>query len=214
MKQNEISGWLEPYDVLKYGKGDGVIPLMAASQPNKPKKVRPVMDYQELNSHVETIPGQDTVICQENVHEWRKQGTEACLLNLKKAYLQIHVSRSLQKFQTVKYKGKLYVMTRMGFGLSVAPKIISRIISTVLAQDNEVKQGTDHYIDIWVNKSLVRVDKVRQLLLRYGLVTKEPEPLNDVWNVLELRVGEVGNGNFTRCRDGELPMLQENMTRR
>jgi len=32
-------GWLEPYDVLKHGKVDGVIPLMTASQPNKPQKV-------------------------------------------------------------------------------------------------------------------------------------------------------------------------------
>ena len=58
----------------------------------------------------------------------------------------------------MKYKGQLYVMTRMGFGLNVAPKIMSRIISAVLSQDEEVKKGTDHYIDdIWVNESVVGV---------------------------------------------------------
>ena len=35
-------------------------------------------------------------------------------------------------------------MTRIGFGLSVAPEIMSSIIGAVLSQDAEVKEGTDH----------------------------------------------------------------------
>ena len=66
------------------------------------------------------------------------------------------------------------------------------------SQDEEVKKGTDHYIDdIWVNESVVGVDKVRQLLLKYGLVTKEP-----------------GDGKFVWCRDGEIPVLSERVTKR
>ena len=157
------------------------------------------MDYRELNSYVECKPGQDTAICQEKLREWRKQGTVASLLDLRKAYLQVHVSKSLQRFQTVKYKGQLYVMTRMGFGLNVAPKIMSRIISAVLSQDDVVKKGTDHYIDdIWVNESVVGVERVRQLLLRYGLVTKEPELLSDS-RVLSLRVRDSSSGEFLWC---------------
>ena len=207
-------GWLELYDKHIHGDVSGVIPLMAASQPNKPKKVRPVMDYRELNSHVQSRPGQDTAVCQEKLREWRRQGTVASLLDLRKAYLQVHVRHTLQRFQTVKYKGQLYVMTRMGFGLNVAPKIMSRIISAVLSQDEEVKKGTDHYIDdIWVNESVVGVDKVRQLLLKYGLVTKEPEPLSDT-RVLGLRVRDPGDGKFVWCRDGEIPVLSERVTKR
>ena len=37
-------GWLEPYNAQVHGKADGIIPLMAAEQPNKPKKVRPACD--------------------------------------------------------------------------------------------------------------------------------------------------------------------------
>jgi len=44
---------------------------MVAEQPNKPKKVRSVMDYQELNQHVKSNPGQDTAVCQEKLREWR-----------------------------------------------------------------------------------------------------------------------------------------------
>lgn len=52
----------------------------------------------------------------------------ASMLDLNKAYMQVHVSDKLKKCQVVKYKGQSYVMTRMGFGLNVAPKIMSRII--------------------------------------------------------------------------------------
>ena len=42
-------------------------------------------------------------MCQEKLREWRRQGTVASLLSLRKAYLQVHVSKDLQRFQTVKY---------------------------------------------------------------------------------------------------------------
>ena len=102
----------------------------------------------------------------------------------------------------------------MGFGLNVAPKIMSRIIGAVLSQDADVKNGTDHYIDdICVNESVVTVEKVRQLLLHYGLVTKKPEPLCDA-RVLGVRVRDPGDGRFVWCRDSKLPLLSESTTKR
>ena len=117
-----VDGWLEEYDEKVYGVVDGVIPLMAAKQPNKPRKVRPVMDYRELNGWVRSNPGVNSVVCQEKLRSWRRRSSNACLLDLKKAYLQVHVDRSLQRFQAVKVRGKLYVMTRMGFGLVLLPR--------------------------------------------------------------------------------------------
>ena len=48
------NGWLEPYDDKKMGPAKGLIPLMAIVQQNK-DKVRPVMDFRELNSHVDAF---------------------------------------------------------------------------------------------------------------------------------------------------------------
>lgn len=43
-------GWLQLYDNKLHGTVTGIVPLMAAAQPNKPTQVRPVMDYsRELN---------------------------------------------------------------------------------------------------------------------------------------------------------------------
>ena len=207
-------GWLEPYNVQIHGKADGIIPLMAAEQPNKPKKVRPVMGYRELNEHVKSNPGRDTAVCQEMLREWRMREKFASMLDLKRAYLQVHVANDLRQFQMVKYKGTLYVMTQMGFGLNVAPKSMSKIILAVLALDEEVLKATDHYIDdIWVDRSLVKVAKVRKHLQKYGLMTKDPVPLTDT-RVLGLRVAEDESGQLVWRRDGGIPALAQTVTKR
>ena len=61
-------GWLEEYDERVHGVVTGVIPLMAAQQPNKPTKVRPVMDYRKLNEWIvskgggcSSVPGETEV---------------------------------------------------------------------------------------------------------------------------------------------------------
>ena len=115
-------GWLEPYDGAKHGEVHGVVPLMAVLQRNKNNKVRPVMDYRELNDLVSSRPGRDVAVCQEKIRVWRRMGDNVCLLDLRKAYLQIHVAPNLHRYQAVKHKGQMYEMTTMGFGITSLPK--------------------------------------------------------------------------------------------
>ncbi|XP_067949567.1 uncharacterized protein [Watersipora subatra] len=203
-----------PHNEKLHGKVTGVIPLMAAAQPNKPTKVRPVMDYsKELNSYISNHPGCDVALCQDKLRNWRKLGDNACAMDLKKAYLQLHVHGDLHRFQAVNYKGKLYVMTQMGFELNVAPKIMSVILQQVLALDEIVAKGTDHYVDdIFVNEAVVSAKRVQHHLSSFGLVTKEPVPLSDA-RVLGLRV--TTNGAEVRwSRDGPLPAVGTKVTKR
>ena len=198
------SGWLERYDEVKHGPVAGVIPLMAVEQPNK-DKVRPVMDYRELNGYLQNFPGRDTAICGEKLREWRKLGDTVALLDLKKAYLQLHVHPNLQRFQTVWLQGQRYVMTRMGFGLCVAPKVMSKVLQTVLSLNPVVRDATDSYIDdIVVNESMVTSAEVRTLLLKYGLITKDPVALDGA-RVLGLHVHKDRTGSFMWKRDNVLP---------
>ena len=86
--------WLEPHDKTLHGKVDGVIPLIAVVQPNKQRKVKPVMDYgREMNDYINSNPGKEAVVCQDQ--DWRRRGEDCFMLNLKKAYLQLHVDRDL-----------------------------------------------------------------------------------------------------------------------
>ena len=89
-------GWLQPYDEQEHGPPKGLIPMRAVVQQNKPK-VRPVLDYREINGHVEIYTA-DMDACGEKLREWRKMGTDVALLDLRKAYLQIHVDERLWPF--------------------------------------------------------------------------------------------------------------------
>ena len=92
--------------------------------------------------------------------------------------------------QTVVYKDKNYYLTRLGFGLNFAPKIMSQIVQKVLSMDATVKAGTDNYInDILVKESLVSADQIVLHLQRYGLRMKSPECIHNA-RVLGLRVSQ------------------------
>ena len=68
--QNWIdNGWLVPYPEDKLGPPKVLISLMAVIQQNK-QKVRPVLDYRELNDHVDLFTARAD-ICTEKLREWR-----------------------------------------------------------------------------------------------------------------------------------------------
>eukprot|EP00117_Sycon_ciliatum_P040218 scpid93421/ scgid29592/ len=124
-------GWLEPHDPDKHGKPEAVLLLLAVAQEHKPTTpVRPCLDYCRLNAVIVSSPGADTPVCQEKIREWRASSPEQSyeMLDIRKAYLQVHIAPELQRFQTVLWKGRTYVITRMGFGLSIAPKFMHVIV--------------------------------------------------------------------------------------
>ena len=106
------SGWLWLYS----GCCNGIVPLMAVVQDNK-DKVQPVLDFWELNQFMLSHTG-ESIVCSDKIRKWWKLGTNLSLLDLRKAYLQIHVHSSLWKFQVVRYKSQLYSLTHLGFGLN------------------------------------------------------------------------------------------------
>ena len=200
-------GWLRPFD----GVCEGIIPLLAVVQQNK-NKVRPVLDYRELNSFVSSHTAESEV-CGEKLRCWRRMGSNLCLLDLRDAYLQVHVDEDLWRYQVVVFRGKRYCLTRLGFGLNAAPKIMSAIVQKVLSICPRIAQNTDSFVDdIIVNLNEVSAEEVRQHLKRYGLECKEPVPLSNA-RVLGLRVRENDEGYFWE-RDNPLPDVPKDMTRR
>lgn len=212
------SGWLQPYDEDALGPPKGLIPLMAVVQENK-QKVRPVLDFRELNAFVDPHTAEADV-CAEKLREWRREGVNVAILDLSSAYMQIHVPQSLWPFQTVIFKGERYALTRLGFGLNVAPLIMKAAISCALAQHDEVGRAASPYVDdILVNEDVLPADRVREHLERFGLICKPVERLSCGARVLGLDVEERGEsaGSTTRLvwkRANELPAVPEKLTRR
>ena len=207
------NGWLTPYNEEEHGPVRGTVPLMAIIQLNK-EKVRPVMDFRELNSHVAAHTA-DADVCADKLREWRRRGKKVALIDLRKAYLQIHVHRSLWTYQTVIFGGKRFCLTRLGFGLNAAPQILKKVVAAVLSRDDKVCKAASPYMDdIFVDESVAGAEYVEAHLRQNGLECKPAERISGGGaRVLGLRVREEGD-QARWNRDNEVGELPENPTRR
>ena len=197
-------GWLQPYEEEKLGPARGLIPLMAVIQEAK-GKVRPVLDYRELNEHLAPHTA-DADVCGEQLRKWRRHGENVAVVDLKKAFLQLHIAPELWPFQTVIVEGQRYALTRLGFGLSIAPIIMQSVVREVLDQDPDMATAVLPYADdLLVDESRVSAAEVAQHFTKYGLTCKAPERAAEGARMLGLRV-EKGADNVLRwTRDGETP---------
>ena len=206
------SGWLAPYDDEKLWSAKRLIPLMAIVQQNK-DKVRPVMDFRELNSHVDAFTA-NADVCADKIREWRRLGTNVAIVDLRRAYLQIRVHEFLWSYQTMIFRGQRYCLTRLGFGLNVAHSVMKSVLTAVLTQDETVDRATSSYLDdIFVNEDVVSVQCVENHLLRYGRECKPAERVADGARVMGLDDwGERGELRWKRNNAfGEVP---DTLTRR
>ena len=217
----EIEQWISEgilvrWDESTHGPVKHFMPLMAVVQrKGEVEKVRPVLDYRLLNSVIESRPGGAMPLCRERLREWRKKGLKCSVIDLRKAYLQVRVDPSLWCFQAVKWHGEIFLLTRLGFGLSVAPKVMSAIVSFVLQQDTAINRAASAYVDdIYIDETIVDANSVVAHFRNYGLNSKEPIRLgvSDGVRVLGLRVDEDLNWQ----RDSSLPEVpvSSKMTRR
>ena len=130
-----------------------------------------------LNEHVDAFTV-DADVHTDKLREWREQGMNVALLDLRRAYLQIRAHESLWVYQTVLIKGERYCIPRLGFGLNVVPMIMKAIFSTVLTQEERTMKATSTYIDdIYVNEGTVSADEVKAKLEYFGLTCTHPERL-------------------------------------
>ncbi|XP_065195653.1 uncharacterized protein LOC135827058 [Sycon ciliatum] len=193
-------GWLVKHDAETHGRPACVLPLMAVSQPHKTSTpVRPVLDYRHLNKLLVSHPGTKSPVCAETLRQWRFKGEadEFELVDITKAYLQIHVSPELLRFQVVEWRGVRYVMTRMAFGLSVAPKFMDTIIKYATGS----LPDTDNYVDdIIVPKSQRTV--LTEQLASYSLPTKPALEMSAA-RVLGLQLNESDDGRVRWSRRDE-----------
>ena len=202
--QNWIdNGWLVPYPEDKLRPLKSMIPWMAVIQQNK-QKVRPVLDYRELNDHVDPFTAHAD-ICTEKLREWWRAGSKVSVLDLCKAYLQVHAHQSLWSYQTVLFKGRRYCLTRMGFRLNVAPSIMQTTVDAILTKDKRIQRATFAYIDdVYVDKSIVPAACVKEHLYSFGLLSKKPERLQDGERELGLQVWREDNSLYWR-RGNKIP---------
>ncbi|XP_065177095.1 uncharacterized protein LOC135806835 [Sycon ciliatum] len=205
------AGWMVPHDEAVHGAPECVLPLLAVSQPHKASTpVRPCLDYRLLNERLISSPGLDAPACAETLRSWRVKGPDGyVLVDLKKAYLQVRVHPDLLRYQVVVWRGRSYVMTRMGFGLNIAPKFMDIIVRWVTREFDDV----DNYIDD-VRVPVALTETVTARLASYGLETKPAEPM-PTSRVLGLQLSTPPDGRTEwRRRDGVKTAFDEPLTKR
>ena len=202
----EVESWIQekllvPYDEALYGKPLCVLPFIAVPQAHKPTTpVRPCLDYRKLNDCLVSHPGYDAPVCAEKLRQWRANSGESVILDLRKAYLQVRVAPNLVRYQAVVWNGQLFAMTRMGFGLNVAPKILGMVVSWVTRD----LSGVDAYVDdLNVPKSQLSATKTQ--LARYGLEAKPAVDVADT-RVLGLQLSSAGKGGITWTRRSDVDL--------
>ena len=137
--EKEVERWIDKGILILWsGKVEGILLPIAMVQPSK-KKVRLVLDIWELNKYVACHTRDEINVCEEVMREWRRIEGATKIVDLKLTYLQIHVDKKLWQYQLVEYKDQIYCLTRLGFGLSSAPKIMTAVLKTVLTKDDVVK---------------------------------------------------------------------------
>ena len=165
-----------------------------------------MLDYRELNDHVDPLMAHAD-ICTEKLREWRRAGSNVSVLDL-----QVRVHQSLWSYQTVLFKGQRYCLTRMGFGLNVAPSIMQTIVDAILTKNKRIQQATSANIDdVYVDENIVPAVRVKEHLYSFGLLSMELEKLQDGARVLGLQVWGEDNSLYWR-RGKKIPDMPRVVT--
>ena len=94
---------------------EGLLLLVDVVQPTK-NKVRPVLDYQELDKHVSCHTGGDFIdVCGKTLRRWRQKSVTSTIVDVKSAYLHTHIAPHLWKYQLVSCKERTYYLSLNGY---------------------------------------------------------------------------------------------------
>ena len=121
---------------------------------------------------------------------------------------------SLWSCQTVVFRGQRYCLTRLGFGLNIAPLVLKNVLGTVLSWNERIEQATSPYLDdILVDEGIASAVEVEAHLRRYGLTSKPAERVSDGSRVLCIRIW--GEHSVLRWkRDNVASEMPNKLTRR
>lgn len=145
--------------------------------------------------------------CAGKLCNGRKYVGNISMLDLKRAYLQINVAGEQWIHQVVSVRGRCYYLTRLGFGLICAPKIMDTTVKRVLALDQSIESATDHHVhDIIVNEDIVSAADASVHLAACGLICKPPSRLLES-QVVGLQLKADANGQAVWVRGNHITVV-------
>ena len=193
--REETNEWVRlGFLVPACSSGCKFIPWSCTSTPGKSTPLRLALDFVPTNEFVKNrAEWSQREVCSDELLRWRtSDGGE--LLDVKKAYMRIHVDRSLWPYQSVRVDGVPYHLTRLAFGLCSAPRILKKVLDYVLKGLPVATFRDDVFIPKEVLTAELRAEVIRRLNLN-GFPVKPPQVIGgeETCKVLGLRVNRVGD---------------------
>ena len=147
----------DPFHVGKGGhRESGEQVLTRVLQPvvcNPPKngKLRLVIDLRLLNHHLrkEKFHLETPAIPHHSI----QKGDWVISLDLTDAYLHISIHPSLRKFLRFCYQDEVFQFRVLPFGLSVSPRVFTRVVDAIMAHVRSLGLEVHHYLDDWLLRS-------------------------------------------------------------
>ena len=90
------------------------------------------------------------------VQNWLKQFFWCAGIDLKDAFLHIALHESIRKFFRFKWKGKLYEWQVLPFGLKCSPRILTKMVKSILVFLHSKGISLSGFIDDFINQAACR----------------------------------------------------------
>ena len=99
--------------------------------PKKEGTYRPVIDLSRLNKFIENSHFQmENISCLKTL---LRRGDFMTCIDLKDAYLSVHVHKSSQKYLCFQWRNRCYAFLGLPFGLNTAPRVFTKLLKPVAA---------------------------------------------------------------------------------
>ena len=117
-------------------------------RPKPDGTLRPIIDLSPLNKmiHNETFKMETPA----SIRQALQVGEHTLQLDLKDAYFHIPIKRAYRKYMRFTANGVVYQYKALPFGLSIAPRIFTKILSPVLALLRKSLIKVHAYLDDWI----------------------------------------------------------------
>lgn len=127
--------------------------------PKKDAGLRPILDLRRLNSFVKVLPFK--MLTTKQIVESIEEGEWFTSLNLKDAYFHVPICPDHRPFLRFAFQGQAYQFKVLPFGLSLSPRVFTRVVAAALSPLQTCGLKILPYLDDWLICAPTRVQVVQ-----------------------------------------------------